>query len=307
MNVSMMSQSLKDRLASSVNIKTGDTVQYVDVNDLSQFVPMPDWFKEITTLPGVPFKFVTEFAGKPDSGKTTAGMVALIGAQKAGIVAILVDAERKFAHKRFKEMGGDPDSLYIIQEPSIEQSFDQLEKTLKIVHEEMPDARILVVYDSIAVGVTKAELEKEATDPQTIADQAKVLKRMIRRIIYYIQECNTALIMINQLYKDVNPMAHGGSKMSGGQGVEYGKALSVSFSKSKELTKTVAGVLYKTGIVTSLESKKNHLLSGDMAVKKLDVEVVAYDMRKAVAKVKKGKGKELDDLPAELDDDSAED
>jgi len=297
-----MSQALKDRLSSSVNIQTGNTVQYVDVEDLSQFVPMPDWFKELTTLPGVPFKFITEFAGKPDSGKTTAGMIALISAQKSGVVAILVDAERKFSHKRFKDMDGNPENLYIIQEPSIEQSFDQLEKTLKIINEEMPDAKILIVYDSIAVGVTKAELEKEATDPQTIADQAKVVKRMIRRIIYYIQQCNTALIVINQLYKDVNPMAHGGSKMSGGQGMEYGKALSVSFSKKKDLTQTKAGILYKTGILSVLESKKNHLLSGDMAVKQVEVEVVAFDMRKAGLKVKKGKSKDKEELPAELDD-----
>lgn len=302
MDVSLISQRLKDRLTSSVNVRMGDTVQYVDINNVEQFVPMPEWFKDLTTLPGVPFKFITEFVGKPDSGKTTAGMIALINAQKSGCVATLVDAERKFSYARFRDMGGDPKNLYIIQEPSIERSFDQLEKTLKIINEESPGAKVLVVYDSIAVGVTGAELEKEATDPQTIADQAKVIKRMIRRILYYIQECNTALIVINQLYKDPAPGAHGASRMSGGQGVEYGKALSISFSRMKDLTKTKDKIIYKYGILTQLKSTKNHLLNGDMRLNQIDIEVVAFDMRKP--KLKKG-GKDTD-LPSELDEETEE-
>jgi len=298
MDLSLISKKIKERIeAEGLTSKTGDTVQYVDVNDLSQFVPMPDWFKELTTLPGVPFKFIVEFAGPPDSGKTTAGMIALINAQKAGVYTILVDAERKFAHKRFKQMGGDPALLTVIDRPSIEEMADEVESHLKIINDVDPNVKVLVVYDSIAVGVTKAELEKKMVNNATIADQAKVVKRFVRRILYYLQTCNTSLILINQMYKDVNPAAHGGSKISGGQGVEYGKSLSISFRRKKELTNTKQGVLYKTGVLTVLETKKNHLLDGDMAVKQLDVEVRAYTMESVSAK--KSKVKKTDDIDEE--------
>ena len=302
MNVSLMSQKIKERLAMSGRSKVGSTVQYVNVNDLSQFVPMPDWFKEITSLPGVPFKFIAEFSGPPDSGKTTAGMIALINAQKAGHVAILVDVERKFSFTRFIDMGGDPDQLFVVSEKSIEKTFSALEQTIKDINDECPEAKILVVYDSIAAGVSEAEMEKDADSKQTIADRAKVVKRMLQRQLFLIQDCEVAMVLINQIYADPNPMAHGKARISGGKGVEYSKSLGLSFNKRGDLPpKTVQGKTYKVGIITSVKTTKNHLQSGAMVITDLLLEVRAADMVVVDKdkKKKKGKGK---DVPVELDD-----
>lgn len=303
MDVSLMSQRLKDRLMAAGKAKQASIVKYVDPNDLTQFVVMPPWFKKITSLPGIPFKFITEFAGPPDSGKTTAGMIALISAQKSGQIAILIDIERKFNQDRFVAMGGDLDSLWVIQELTLEKTASSLESTLKEIADECPGVSIMVLYDSVSVGVTNAEMEKDIDSKQTIADKAKVIKRIIQRLIVLSQTCNAAVVCINQVYKDPNPMAHGGSKLSGGLGLEYAKSLALSFQKIGELQpKQSKGVKYKVGIKTKAKTIKNHLQTGDQIVSDLLLEIKANEVTEISAD-KKAKGKKAtEDIPAELED-----
>lgn len=293
---------MQERLAGQGHeVKLGNEVLYIDPTNLSQFIIMPDWFKEITTIPGVPFGFLAEFVGPPNSGKTTAGMVALISAQKTNNIAILVDAERKFNHTRFQEMGGDPETLIVIAKPSIEENFDALENSIRTYHELAPGVGMLVLYDSIAVGATQSELAKKATDPYAGMEQPKVIKRMIRRTLGIIPDSKCAFIAINQMYSGQGN--HGHPVYSGGKGMEYGKALSVRFDRVGDLpTKTVSGVAYKKGIITRVQSPKNHLLSGDMVAKEVLLQVTAYDMVKYSKGKKKGaeEAEEFDELT--LDD-----
>ena len=304
-----MKQKIKERLMLTDGLKVivAADVEYVDVNNPDHFVPMPDWFRDITTIPGVPYKFITEFAGPPDSGKTTAGMIALINAQKAGAITILVDVERKFHKPRFTEMGGNLEDLYVISELTIEKNFSQLETYMKNIHDEEPEAKILVVYDSIAAGVSNAEMGKDADSAQTIADQAKVIKRYMKRTIVNAQLCNVAAVLINQVYSDPNPMAHGKARLSGGKGVEYSKSLALSFVKKADLKPhTVKGQLYKSGILTQVKTTKNHLQFGNMLLSSLMLEVKDTTMEKVTLDKKSKKSKksvEIDLSDGEPDDD----
>lgn len=294
---------IRDKLVEhNVNFKLGHEVEYFDVTNPDHFVVMPEWFQELTTIPGVPFKFVAEFMGKPNSGKSTAGMEALISAQKNGVIAILVDAERKFSHKRFTAMGGDRSQLLVIQEKSIELTFDQLEKTIRTIHDTYEDAKILVVYDSIAVGVSQSEMEKSILDNQTVADQARAIKRAIRRQLYLIQDCQVAFIAINQVYSRVGSP---GNQASGGQGLEYAKALSIQFQRTGNLYRQEKGVKYKYGVTTKVQAEKNHLMDGDQAVQDMILECNSKGLVKLSKKTKKKGDKTAEDgdlIAAEVDE-----
>jgi RecA/RadA recombinase len=232
-------EALKKKLTSKLketNIRTADQVQYIDINNDSMWVDGPDWYRMITGIRGITTGFVYEFVGKPDSGKSSTGQHFMVQAQKKGWVVILVDAEKKFSFSRYEKMGGNCKTLFIISESTIEHNFDALEKMEKAISEEDKDAKILVVYDSIAVGGSMKELEKDITDVSQVAEQAKLLKRCVRRQLPLLQQCNVAFIAINQCYAKIGPMSRGGTQASGGQGLEYGKALSLKFSRIKVLS-----------------------------------------------------------------------
>jgi RecA/RadA recombinase len=275
-------------------MNTGDLVKYVDFKDPTQFVQMPDWFEKISTIPGLPFGFVCEFVGQPDAGKSTAGIKALVAAQKQGFYAILVDAERKFSYPRFTAMGGDPTQLLVIAENSIEETFNALEIAERSIAQNDPESKTLVVFDSIAVQSTRSDLAKSTLDPQVMADQAKVLKRMLRRQVILLQETRVCLVCINQMYGNPNPAAHGAPSLSGGKGVEYAKAISIVFQRAGKLPpKTVAGVALDRGIITKISIKKNHLQLAPLPVTFALLHVTPDDMVIAPPKKKGKKGKDV--------------
>lgn len=310
LDLSLIRKQVNDNLEKE-SIKPADQVIYVDVENLSHFVVMPDWFQKIATIPGLPFGYIVEFAGLPNAGKTTAGMLALVAAQQQGHVTMVIDVEKKFPYERFTTMGGDRKLLEVISEPTIEENFNVLENYQRAIHQADPDAKIIVVYDSIAVGSTQADMAKTTLQAQVMADQAKVLKRMLRRQVVLCQECRCVFVAINQMYGNPNPAAHGAPSLSAGKGLEYAKALSLSFKKIGKLPiKTVAGIAYERGVITKVSSSKNHLQRGDLSLAEAILHVTSDNMIPASIAPKGKKGKKATAVvegtgeEVELDDDT---
>ena len=293
-------------------VRPGNQVVYADPNKPEDWVIMPEWFKQISTVPGLPFGYIAEFVGLPNAGKTTAGIVAMVCAQQQEVITILIDVEKKFSYKRFVDMGGKRELLEVISEPTIEENFNVLETYQKAIHQEYPEAKILVIYDSISVGSTRSDMAKSTLDAQVMADQAKVLKRMLRRQVVLCAECHCAFVAINQMYGNPNPAAHGAPTMAGGKGLEYAKALSISFKKYGKLPpKTVLGVAYERGIITKILMTKNHLQQGDLSLSEVLIHITA-DKMVVAAVTKKGKGaktkvdNEEVEIEVEKDDEAGE-
>jgi RecA/RadA recombinase len=287
-------------------VKIASEVMYVDPNNPAHWVVMPPWFKELSTVPGLPFGYIVEFVGLPNAGKTTAGIIALAQAQEQGYITVLIDVERKFPFNRATSMGVNREKLIIISEPTIEENFNVLEHTQKAIHQEYPDAKVVVLYDSIVVGSTRADMGKSTLDPQVMADQAKVLKRMLRRQVVLCAECNCVFIAINQMHGNPNPAAHGAPSLSGGKGIEYAKAISITFQKVGNLPpKTVNGVKYQRGIITKIKTTKNHLQQGDLSLADALLHVTADDMVIAVVN-KKSKKATIENAEVDIEVDEGE-
>lgn len=315
-DLSLIRKQVNEALDLEGAVRPADEVVYVDIENPSHFVVMPEWFQKISTIPGLPFGYIVEFVGLPNAGKTTAGMLALVAAQKQGYVTIVIDVEKKFPYERFVTMGGNRKELEVISQPTIEQNFHVLENYQRAVNQADPTAKMIVVYDSIAVGSTRADMAKTTLDPQVMADQAKVLKRMLRRQVVICQECHCVFVAINQMYGNPNPAAHGAPSLSAGKGLEYAKALSLSFKKIGKLpVKTVGGEKFERGVITKVSSSKNHLQRGDLSLAEAILHVTADDMSPATIGPK-GKGKkaviasgeeiDLDEDTTSADDDSGQ-
>lgn len=80
------------------------------------WIPIDDALQEATGMPGVPKGYVTLFRGYSNTGKSTALMRSIVGAQKMGILPVIIDTENNIdeGNERLKLMGFDWDGDYIL-------------------------------------------------------------------------------------------------------------------------------------------------------------------------------------------------
>lgn len=276
----------------SSKISTG-----MDIAPPPFFVKASPPLAKIMGVPGYAGQRVVEISGKPNSGKTTALMEALVEAQRAGFYALLGETEKKFSENRFKRMGGNPEQLMVVNASTLEQLFDGLNGYLEVIYASDPDATVFVGIDSIGGTPSAKEAEADAEDTLQLAIAAKVIKRNMRTFVTrWLDTKNVSLLVINQNYANIG--SHGRSN-SGGDGLEYAAALIIQLSRVSDLTKTVKGEKVKFGIVTKAKVTKNHLMQGDYTIDNMEFAVTALgidfvDNVKGKKKNAKGEDEEVE-------------
>jgi RecA/RadA recombinase len=137
-------------------------------------------------------KFVVHNCGK------TSYVVHMIAiAQKKGIDVVYIDTERSITKPRLSQFGVDIDNLIYLTPMHMEECFDIIENICKEKMANDDKTPILIVWDSIAMTPTLAEIERKSDDME-IASQAGVLTRNLRRIRGKIQKIEASLLLINQ-------------------------------------------------------------------------------------------------------------
>jgi recombination protein RecA len=107
---------------------------------------------------GLPRGRIAEIYGPESSGKTTLTLHCIAEAQKAGGVCAFVDAEHALDPAYARKLGVNIDELLISQPDTGEQALEIADTLVRSL------AVDLVVIDSVAALVPKAELEGEMGD-----------------------------------------------------------------------------------------------------------------------------------------------
>lgn len=107
---------------------------------------------------GIPKGRIVEIYGPESSGKTTVALHCVAEAQKAGGTAAFIDVEHALDPVYAKKLGVDIDSLLVSQPDSGEQALEIAEALVR------SGAIDIIVIDSVAALVTKAEIEGEMGD-----------------------------------------------------------------------------------------------------------------------------------------------
>ncbi|MGL5197311.1 MAG: recombinase RecA, partial [Chroococcales cyanobacterium] len=124
---------------------------------------------------GLPKGRVIEIYGPESAGKTTLALHALAEVQKAGGVAAFVDAEHALDPSYAAKVGVDIENLFVSQP-------DTGEMALEIADQLVRSAAVdLVVIDSVAALVPRAEIEGQMGDP-SIGLQARLMSHALRKI-----------------------------------------------------------------------------------------------------------------------------
>ena len=143
---------------------------------------------------GVPRGRIVEIYGPEASGKTTICQHIVASAQRRGGMAAFIDMEHALDPAYAAKCGVDIDNLLISQPDTGEQAFDIAEQLIR------SSAIEVLVIDSVAALVPKAEIEGEITDMQP-GIQARLMSKALRRLSGAIKQTNTCCYV----YQSVAP------------------------------------------------------------------------------------------------------
>ena len=163
---------------------------------------------------GIPRGRITEIYGTEGSGKTTIALHIIAEAQKAGGMALFIDAEHAMDIEYAKVLGVDVDLLYVAQPTTGEEA-------LQIMDGMVSSGAIdLIVLDSVAALVPKAEIDGDMGDVH-VGLQARMMSQALRKLGGSISRTNTAVVFINQIREKIGVMFGNPETTPGGRALKF--------------------------------------------------------------------------------------
>src|SRR5258708_27023548 len=163
---------------------------------------------------GFPRGRVVEVFGPESSGKTTLALHVIAEAQAAAGTAAFIDAEHALDPGYARNLGVDVDNLLVSQPDCGEQA---LEITNALVASGVID---LVVVDSVAALVPKAELEGEMGD-SFMGLHARLMSQAMRKLTGALARANACLLFINQIREKIGVMFGNPETTTGGRALKF--------------------------------------------------------------------------------------
>jgi recombination protein RecA len=179
---------------------------------------------------GLPRGRVIEIYGPESSGKTTLAQHVAAEVQKRGGIAAIVDAEHALDPDYAKALGVNVDELLISQPDTGEQA---LEITEQLVRSGAVD---LVIVDSVAALVPKAEIEGEMGDSLP-GLQARLMSQALRKLTGIVSKTRTSVIFINQLRHKIGVMFGSPETTTGGNALKFYASVRLDIRRIETLKK----------------------------------------------------------------------
>src|SRR5215469_8121905 len=163
---------------------------------------------------GLPRGRVIEIYGPESGGKTTLTLHVIAEAQKMGGIAAFIDAEHALDPIYARKLGVDVDNLLVSQPDNGEQALSIAEALIRT------NAVDIIVVDSVAALVPKAELEGDMGEPQ-MGLQARLMSQALRKLTAIVNKSKTCLIFINQIREKIGVMFGNPETTTGGRALKF--------------------------------------------------------------------------------------
>ena len=177
---------------------------------------------------GIPRGRVVEIYGPESSGKTTLSLHIAAEAQKAGGVAAFIDAEHALDPIYARALGVDVDELLVSQPDTGEQALEIADMLIQ------SGGIDLVVIDSVAALVPKAEIEGEMGDSH-VGLQARLMSQALRKLTGSLHKTNTTVIFINQIREKIGVMWGSPETTSGGRALKFYSSVRIDVRRIETL------------------------------------------------------------------------
>jgi recombination protein RecA len=163
---------------------------------------------------GLPRGRIVEIYGPEASGKTTMALQVVAQAQKEGGTGAYIDAEHALDLGYAQKLGVRVEDLLVSQPDSGEQA---LEITDTLVRSGAID---VIVIDSVAALVPRAEIEGEMGEPQ-MGLQARLMSQALRKLVGTISRSRTLVIFVNQVRMKIGIMFGNPETTTGGNALKF--------------------------------------------------------------------------------------
>src|SRR6184192_2910405 len=173
---------------------------------------------------GFPRGRVIEVYGPESGGKTTLTLQVIAEAQKLGGQAAFIDAEHALDPVYARKLGVDVDNLLVSQPDNGEQALEIAETLIRSGGVD------IVVVDSVAALVPKAELEGDMGDPQ-MGLQARLMSQALRKLTGIVSKSRTCLIFINQIREKIGVMFGNPETTTGGRALKFYSSVRVDIRR----------------------------------------------------------------------------
>jgi recombination protein RecA len=193
---------------------------------------------------GVPRGRVIEIFGPEAGGKTTLALHIIAEAQKRSGLAAFIDAEHALDVAYARRIGVNTDDLLISQPDTGEQALEIAETLVR------SGALDVLVVDSVAALVPKAELEGEMGDAQ-MGLQARLMSQALRKLTGSISKSKTTVIFINQLRMKIGVFFGSPETTTGGNALKFYSSMRLDIRKmtSIKIGQDIIGFRTKVKVV----------------------------------------------------------
>ena len=196
---------------------------------------------------GFPRGRVVEVYGPESGGKTTLTLHVIAEAQKLGGQAAFIDAEHALDPVYARKLGVDTEALLVSQPDNGEQALEIAEVLIK------SGAVDVIVIDSVAALVPRAELEGEMGEPQ-MGLMARMMSQALRKLTAITAKSQTCLIFINQIREKIGVMFGNPETTTGGRALKFYSTIRLDVRRSGKPNET-DGI--KTSNTTKVKVVKN--------------------------------------------------
>jgi recombination protein RecA len=177
---------------------------------------------------GFPRGRVIEIFGPESSGKTTLALQLIAQAHAAGGTAALIDAEHALDPTYARALGVDVENLLVSQP-------DYGEQAMEIANSLINTGAIdVVVIDSVAALVPKAELEGEMGDSH-VGLHARLMSQALRKLTAGVSRTNTCLVFINQIREKIGVMFGNPETTTGGRALKFFASIRVEVRRTASI------------------------------------------------------------------------
>ena len=148
--------------------------------------------------------------------------------KKAGGKVAFIDAENSLDPQYAARLGVDINELLLSQPDNGEQALEITEALVR------SGAISVIVIDSVAALVPKAEIEGEMGDSQ-VGLQARLMSKALRKLAGVINKTNTIAIFINQLREKVGVVYGNPEVTPGGRALKFYSSIRLDIRKSEQI------------------------------------------------------------------------
>jgi recombination protein RecA len=182
---------------------------------------------------GYPRGRIVEIYGPESSGKTTLMLHAIAQVQRAGGVAAFIDAEHAMDVTYARKLGVKVDELLLSQPDFGEQALEIADMLVR------SNAVDLVVVDSVAALVPKAEIEGEMGDSH-VGVQARLMSQALRKLTGSVARSQCLLMFTNQIRMKIGVMFGSPETTTGGNALKFYASVRLDIRRIGAIKEAVA-------------------------------------------------------------------